>query len=185
MGLCVFLDSDDEITNNCIELLVNPLKRYAYDVVIGNYITVGGVKECELRLNPGPILGNNKIMTEFLDNRWYAMAWNKLYRTQFIRENQLRFKEGCVHEDELWSFQVALCAESMYAITAETYKYLINPTSIMATMTYTNHYNSWAIILSEMLNSARVRSKYSDYNVFNYIETLKSDITCEAYKHLT
>ena len=36
-----FLDSDDEITPNCIELLAEPLKKEKYDFVIGDYKTVG------------------------------------------------------------------------------------------------------------------------------------------------
>ena len=47
------------------------------------------------------------------------------------------------------------------------------------------HYNSWATILLEMVNCALLRGKYEDYSVFNYIEVLKTNITCEAYRNLS
>lgn len=181
-----FLDSDDEIVHNCIELLMAPIKYHDYDLVVGNYVTIGGTTECKLRLNSGPISCNNTILTNFLCNKWYAMVWNKLYRTKFIRDNNLRFKPGVIHEDELWSFMVSLCAQSMYVNTeVDTYKYHINPGSIMTNLTNTRHYNSWAIIFLEMVEYARRLEKYENDSVFSYIETLKTNITCEAFRNLS
>ena len=133
-----FIDSDDEITHNCIELLVNPLRRYDYDVVCGNYIAIGGEVQCELRLDKGPLIGNKAILDNFVDNKWYAMVTNKLYNHEFIRKNKLQFKNSIIHEDELWSFDVALCANSMYVNTAKTYNYYVNPGSIMNSLTQKN-----------------------------------------------
>lgn len=182
-----FLDSDDEITHDCIELLVNPLKRSDYDIIVGDYISIGGVTECLLLLDDGPIFGNDTILTDFLNNRWYAMVMSKLYRLDFIRDNGLRFKDGIIHEDELWSFAASLCAERMYVNKVVTYKYYVNNIgSIMTTNKISKqHYNSWATILLEMVNCARLKGKYEDYNVFNYIEVLKTNITCEAYRNLS
>lgn len=179
-----FLDSDDEITHDCIELLLNSLLGYEYDVVVGNFITIGGETSIKLWLETGAIIGNEIIQKEFMDNKWYAMPYNKLYRLQFINDNCLRFKEGVIHEDELWSFDISLCANSMYIDTAVTYKYYINPGSIMTSMVAKNHFNSWAIILLEMAHNAKVLGKYDNDNVFNYIETLKSNFTCEAFRVL-
>ena len=179
-----FIDSDDEITHNCIELLVNPLRRYDYDVVCGNYIAIGGEVQCELRLDKGPLIGNKAILDNFVDNKWYAMVTNKLYNHEFIRKNKLQFKNGIIHEDELWSFDVALCANSMYVNTAQTYNYYVNPGSIMNSLTQKKHFHSWAIILIEMVHRAKTLGKYEDYNVFHYIEILKTNFTCEAFRYL-
>ena len=179
-----FLDSDDEISNDCIECLIKPTVHRDYDIVVGNYVSIGGKVECELRITQGEIIGNDTILKEFINNSWYAMVWNKLYRRNFIYENMLIFKQGVIHEDELFSFNVSLYAESMYIVLTETYKYYINSESIMNSMVYKKHYNSWAIILLEMVNRAKAIGKYEDYNVYNYIELLKTNFTCEAFRHL-
>lgn len=180
-----FMDSDDEITQDCIDQLVSPLKYYDYDVVCGNYITIGGEVQCELRLEKGAIIGNKVILDDFLNNKWYAMVWNKLYRRTFIRKKMLRFEEDILHEDELYSFQIALCADNMYVNTIQTYKYYVNPKSLMSSMTQKKHFNSWAIVLVKMLHSAKAMERYDDYNVYNYIEVLKSNLTAEAFKFLS
>lgn len=179
-----FLDSDDEITNDCIERLVNPLRNFNYDIVVGDFESNGGKTECKLWLDTGPVLGNNAILSDFVNNRWYAMVWNKLYRREFIQINQLKFKEGIIHEDELWSFNVALYAQSMYVDKTVTYIYYINPGSIMRNMAHKRHLNSWAVIFLEMKHNASLIGRYDSYDVANYIESLKSNLTCEAFRCL-
>jgi hypothetical protein len=51
------------------------------------------------------------------------MAWGKLYNMSFLRNNGLLFQEGLIHEDELWSMQVALSAGSMYIVKQPVYLY--------------------------------------------------------------
>lgn len=179
-----FLDSDDTITEDCIESLVNPLKYHAYDVVLGDFRTVGGTTECKLWLPKGEVVGNKLIFKDFAENKWYAMAVNKLYSRSFLCDNLLQFKEGIIHEDELWSFYISLCAESLYVETTVTYNYYINPGSIMSNMAAKRHFNSWAVILKEMVQYAKIKGRYNDIDVFYYIELLKINFTCEAYRIL-
>ena len=127
-----FLDSDDEITPDCIGHLVEPLKKKKYDFVIGNYKTVGSDTEFPpLLLYEGEITTNEEIRSAYFAGKWYMMAWNKLCNLNFIKQNKLYFKEGLINEDNLWSFQLACTAQSMYAIKKETYKYKVRETSIM------------------------------------------------------
>lgn len=179
-----FLDSDDEITHDCIEKLLNASYRRNYDVIMGNFTTIGAEIQCKLWLDKGEIIGNDLILAEFITNKWYAMVWNKMYQTQFLKENKLRFQEGIVHEDELWSFKIALFAKSMYVESAITYKYHINSNSIMTAMISKRHFICWATILLEMVNCAKVIDKYEQCKVYNYIELLKTNYTCEAFRFL-
>lgn len=130
-----FLDSDDELTDDCIEKLTEPLvEKKWYDVIVGNTkcfrISSLGKKERvkspqelkiadDMLLYPPNILRTHRII-------WGQSAWNKLYRTYFIRNNNLRFKEGLLHEDNLWSFMVACLASSMYCVNCITYIYVNN-----------------------------------------------------------
>lgn len=122
-----FLDSDDALTPNCIELLVQPLIKKRYDFVIGNYGVIGSDK----RFPPLTIEGEyNDVLEQYRKASWYMMAVNKVVNLQMMKENQLYFQEGIIHEDDLWSFQLACTAKSLFAIQEKTYLYFIRKESI-------------------------------------------------------
>lgn len=114
-----FLDSDDKITLDCIEKLVKPLENYRYDFVTADFNIVGG----------RPVTTNLKAKNEFKSGikeayykkEWNVTAWNKLCNIDFLKRNHLKFKEGIIHEDILWSFYLANYAQSMYALEDKTY----------------------------------------------------------------
>ena len=126
-----FLDSDDEITPDCIERLVKPLYEKDYDFVVGAYRLVGSqIKMDSLRLKEGTVLTGDEVLKSFREKTWYLMSVNKLYKLSFLNRHHLRFLEGIIHEDELWSFQVACLAKSLYAVAHETYIYKAREGSI-------------------------------------------------------
>lgn len=127
-----FLDSDDEIIENCIALLVEPLQKKEYDIVMGYYRTNGN-SDFPQQTVQGEILGVNIIAKEYYQDHWQCMAWNKLCNISFLKKNKLYFKEGLIHEDELWSALLACTAESMYAVNIPTYIYYIRDNSITTT----------------------------------------------------
>ena len=126
------LDSDDEITFDCIEKLITPALLYNTDFVIGNYETTGSqLIMPPLNMIDGNIFSNKDILKSFRDQKWYVMAVNKLVKRELIENKQLYFKKGIIHEDELWSFMLACQASSMSVINNKTYKYHIRKDSIM------------------------------------------------------
>lgn len=130
-----FLDSDDELTDDCIEKLTNPLHTEWYDLVIGD-LQLSDEDKKGIKLLLG--LPDNAVLREsaILSNyriKWNMMSQNKLYRAEFLKLSHLRFLEGLVYEDELWSFQVACLATSLYAVRAKTYKCRIRQDSLTAT----------------------------------------------------
>lgn len=126
------LDSDDIITLDCIELLAKPLMQKKYDMVIGNIITFGDYRGTpKLCLNDGEYVQEN-ILKLYMQGMFYPMAVNKLCSRNLLLEQEISFKEGILHEDELWSFTLANKLRSMYVVCQETYKYRIHGESIMA-----------------------------------------------------
>ena len=134
-----FLDSDDEITPNCIELLVKEVEKHPdVDFVIGNVEFVGATWNFPLRCD-AYVVGNENILRDFITYKWYMMVWNRLYRKEFTQQHHLYFKEGLLHEDELYSFQVATTAKSMAAVYENTYIYKVRTEgSITAHLTLKN-----------------------------------------------
>ena len=186
-----FLDSDDEITPDCIELLAEPLKNKKYDFVIGNYETVGSDKEFPpLLLEEGKIDGNEEIRNHYFTDQWYMMAWNKLYNLDLIRKEELYFKEGLLNEDELWSFQIACTAQSMSVVRHSTYKYKIRESSIMGQLRDTNRAYALSVVFNEAYKWSEEKGVLYDYfhKILNYREQVFSIIfsqkTCSQKKEL-
>lgn len=126
-----FLDSDDLITPDCIALLAEPLRERRIDFVLGNY-TSGGDKAVfiPIKESDGFIVGNEEIRSRYLRGGWFMMAWNRLVNREFFLGEHLYFEEGLLHEDNLWSFQLACCAHSMCVVKVPTYVYTIRGNSI-------------------------------------------------------
>ena len=126
-----FLDSDDWISDDCIEKLVKPLQQERYDIVVGGYETVGATK-CllELRLPEGRY-HENRISKVFCNQGVYVMAWNKLYCKDFLVKNQLRFAEGKIYEDEILAFELSCIELTFYVVKSVTYYYRIRENSIV------------------------------------------------------
>ncbi len=127
-----FLDSDDEITPDCIENITSPLRQnYNPDFIIGGYDIVGKKDDVpRLTLASGIVVRGNDIFETFIAGKWYMMAWNKLCNRRFLIDYNLYFKEGIIHEDDLWSFQLAYHAKNMIVSTGIGYIYKIREGSI-------------------------------------------------------
>lgn len=125
-----FLDSDDWISDDCIEKLAKPLQNEVFDVVVGDFVIVGELPyRLELSLPEGPYheMGISKT---FCNQGVYVMAWNKLYSKEFLKRNRLRFEEGMVHEDEILAFEISCIDKSFYVVKSESYYYRIRENSI-------------------------------------------------------
>ena len=138
-----YLDSDDEITENCIHDLVELALKYpAVDIVQGNTRTVPLQRNDwrDIRLKKFP---------EFVDDpswiRFHCFskpkipvnAWNKLIKKQFVLKNNLYFFENIIHEDEHWMFFVSRRLKSICFTREITYIHYINADSIIQS---TNNY---------------------------------------------
>lgn len=128
-----FLDSDDEITPDCIELLFSQTSLSHPDFIIADYKCIGNSKPMpSLQLNEGVLYNKVDILKSFREQKWYVMAVNKLIKKDFIETNKLYFKENLIHEDILWSFLVACNASTMNVVRSETYIYHLRENSITA-----------------------------------------------------
>lgn len=146
-----FLDSDDEITSDCIEKLVKEVEEGNYHVVCGNFRIDGIVSNYWKRYQHRELTSYNQdeILRHFTNEHLYMMAWNKLIRRELVTSKSLYFKEGIIHEDELWSLLVANQAISMRVISDVTYIYRVREDSIITSVSKRKSYNSRIVILKE------------------------------------
>lgn len=178
-----FLDSDDSISNNCIERLMFPILQGNHvDFSIADYKVIGTNQIYPpLLLKEGIIKGNTNIINSYCKKEWYVMAVNKLINKSFLLKNNLFFKEDLLHEDELWSFQLASCAESMYVIQEKTYFYYIRNNSI-TTAPKKKNFDATSTIIQEINNTINLHKLCYNIEVYNLIEGLKISTFIKKYR---
>lgn len=125
-----FLDSDDKISSDCLERLYAKAKESGADVTFGSYETFG----CE----------NEKHIT---NGKPYITAWNKLCKRSFLRDNNIQFVEGLIHEDCPWSFEVECKGAKFAYIPDITYHYLIREGSLQTGKDFNKHFEAYLQIL--------------------------------------
>lgn len=121
-----FLDSDDYLSNDCIELLYKEFEKdESIQMVIGNYEIIGPLHFATFDMEQR-IYESEELINEQLRFRIYSMPWNKLIKKSFLVENELLFQPGIVHEDNLWSFCSAFCFDKIAVVRKKTYYYVVH-----------------------------------------------------------
>lgn len=151
-----YLDSDDEITPDCIEVLLQPIiEDGSITLVQGNHIERN--ERSEFKYNKGTfsitITNHNDILKHYFKyHHIITTGWNKLIKRSFIETYQLYFKEGILHEDRLWMFYVQKHLEKAFICKDVTYIYNIRPDSITTKGKRNDVGNSYLYIYSDILN---------------------------------
>lgn len=121
----LFVDSDDILADDCISKFIELKEEYPdADVIVGQFDEFeeeGSCHTSKWKQHGG--LYVNDVIVPYLNWDIPVTAWNKLCRRSFLLENDLTFEEGLVHEDALWSFQVACMAHKVVVADKVTYHY--------------------------------------------------------------
>ena len=127
-----YLDSDDYISGDCLSILAEPLKKAKYDMVIGNYETFGDYQVQSLLFEQqNEVLSNENIFHELSERQLPVTAWNKLCNRVFLEDNGIDFLDGQLHEDDLWTYKICLCATKIAIQKQVTYFYRQRNNSIV------------------------------------------------------
>jgi len=127
-----FLDSDDILVENAIELLSNLSLQSFPDVIMGDFDLIGDNQYIP-RLNTSVAIFDKQkeIFNAFISYSLYEMAWNKLVKKSFFLKYDLWFREGIIHEDSLWSFNLFYYCNNLRVCFQRTYLYRVRENSIM------------------------------------------------------
>lgn len=178
-----YLDSDDELPLNAIGIMVATLKNHPKaEIIIGKmHCPQNEALYSEQLFNSTRIFDNNKdVRAHFfsLDNRLPVNACNKLISRKFLLENNLFFKKGIIHEDNLWTFFVVQSAKYVACINQDTYIRHLNPGSITTDSSSEKRNESWSIILTEIFNS--IDTLFFKKQFLKYLQQLN-----DIYSHTT
>jgi glycosyltransferase involved in cell wall biosynthesis len=130
-----FLDSDDYISSDCIELLYNAITKENVEIAISSFQEV---------LEDGTVRSNFKLpylagreQDELSVLRYGKMSkdllgtiWNVLFRMSFLKSNDLHFKARKICEDTLFWLDAYPLVQSFVMLPNITYFYLIRSNSL-------------------------------------------------------
>lgn len=123
----LFVDSDDYLALDALENFSGVLQEKRPDVVIGGAFDVletGEVTEHTFELRMPEDVKGYEFLNEAIRRRCFQpCAPFYLYKRDFIQKERLSFCEGVLHEDELWSVEVLLAAQTVYQAHFSFYYY--------------------------------------------------------------
>lgn len=176
-----FLDSDDYIKSCTLEYLVTLAEQEKADIVFfDGFVFFDGCEEDDMtsryvRRNCYLPKNGREMLQQLLNDDEYRTAVPlMLFRRGYLIENCLQFKEGIIHEDELFTFQVynadgrvAHCHEQLYARR-------IRPASIMTASGALRRFDSMLRIYNVLSQMYRKGDATGDAAMLYLIRTAKS-----------
>lgn len=131
-----FLDSDDTITPDCIERMWKKVEEYpGVNCVFSGIKTIGAdLVWMDYTLKKFPPYSEDRdwLQESMLKRFEFSMTGvNRLISADFIREYNLYFEEGFLHEDDIWNLRISQNITKAAFVNANTYNYIIHNNSIM------------------------------------------------------
>ena len=148
----VYMDSDDAITEDCIEKLARPIERDgSIEMVIGNFVRdVEGHRTC--RQQQERELGSRDAIRDFFfcQRGFFVTPCNRLVKRDFLIQNELYFTEGLLWEDNLWTFYLLKHLCHIYIIPDLTYVYYHRPCSITTGTASDKKAHHWQLVYGDI-----------------------------------
>ena len=169
-----YLDSDDEITPDCITILSTEITKHP-DVacVQGSAQAIPYDKYYDMPLHGIPHYTNDRswICRHFFspDNIIPITAWNKLVSKRFLKDNNIFFENRIIHEDVLWSFLVFQKLPSIAFVETVTYIRNFTEGSITATVTTKTTAKNMGKI--HRIISHNIDNPYADLQLFKSLNS--------------
>lgn len=192
----LFLDSDDFLFDEILDKILFYLKNYEKDLFIGRaYKYFGNFNQMQLSQidynfpdDINPDVAFDKLNS--IKNFWFA-AWLIIIKRDFLISNELFFKKGILHEDELWVPSVFIKAESIGFLNFGFYCYRLNRKGSIVSNTNIKREFDKLIVASE-LSKFYGKNKISDKIIndrraaieFGLIKSLQKYTSNDQYESL-
>jgi len=166
-----YLDSDDALNEDCLKLMAVEVEKHpGLEMVMGAHQIINiDTNQVQIACKKACYVDNNDwIRFHFFkkEDTLRVVAWNKLIKRSFVTDHALYFKEGLIHEDELWSFVCYRKLKSLSIIDDVTYLHFITPNSIITTSTNVKRAEAWRIILNEITKT--IDAPFRELQVYKY-----------------
>jgi hypothetical protein len=134
-----FVDSDDWLAPQTLQVWRERAERDALDLLIGNCFRFRKAPteahKPVLKKQPwhSILTGKQWIVHAVAVREWPNWVWLQLIRHDLIRQTGARFVEGMLHEDTPWTLQIALAAQRVGFVQTPLYGYRRRPGSSIKT----------------------------------------------------
>ena len=128
-----FMDSDDTIAENTIELLMHNVRRYDAEIVFGSYERIETSGQKTLYQYPSLHLLHKDELATFAYRKYagiQASVCNYLIQLSVLRENNHRFIDANYWEDLVFTFDLVTFVSRAVLLPDITYSYICRENSL-------------------------------------------------------
>lgn len=167
-----FIDADDYIEERAISLLVECMENCNADFCCHRTMAVDeaynliGITGTDYEYNF--LEDKDKIIKEtLLVKNIKAAVTLKMWKRNFILENQLRFLEGIIHEDILFSVKASFCANKVAFVNKPLY-FVLNRRSSISRIMKARNITDYFILFDDMEAYMRELGYFQIYEKYFY-----------------
>lgn len=178
----LFMDSDDWLENNALEILYNRIRKRKENVIIfgiseeyfnkkDQYIKSNIIKS-EYYCSKNLIDIRKKIISLY-ENTLFRYAWNKIYKREFLENNNLKFKKINIVEDIIFNIEVFEYIDSILILDDVLIHYRRRVQGSLINKYYNDY---WEV------NKKVIDLEYNQYNRWNMISNIKKTLVRQYIK---
>ena len=192
-----FLDSDDYLATDALELLSSDMNARNLDLLLFNakVFSEKGVEEKRVqddisyfkRTHEYPFIYKGEDLMRMLwENREYiAPVFLQMVRRDFLNKHDIRFYENIIHEDEIYTLQVMFSAKKTGYLHKILYHRRVRPNSIMTSKISLYNVVGRFIATKEIIKICFGRELSKDvYTAVGEKIIRMINITCNSYLQL-
>lgn len=181
-----FVDSDDILKENALEVAWNKCKEFNLDVLFFSFENFSNSEAMICRYAhmidslkrkccyaQRPCSGQNMLVEFNENNEYYVTVWAQIARKEFLKKNKIQFYPGILFEDNLYTMQVLLKSEKVMCINDILYEKRIRENSIVTRKENAENIKGFLITVIEMLKiqkEIRYECQSVEQVVFSIIE---------------
>lgn len=181
-----FVDSDDILKENALEVAWNKCKEFNLDVLFFSFENFSNSEAMICRYAhmidslkrkccyaQRPCSGQNMLVEFNENNEYYVTVWAQIARKEFLKKNKIQFYPGILFEDNLYTMQVLLKSEKVMCINDILYGKRIRENSIVTRKENAENIKGFLITVIEMLKiqkEIRYECQSVEQVVFSIIE---------------
>lgn len=139
----VFVDSDDCLVPGALDTIWELVKDIKPDIIVGD-VYFESRKRKKIAVLDATAAGREFSSEAFLarqltEGKFWTPVWFNIYKTDFIRNHDLCFRQGIYLEDDEWTIRAFLSSRKIYYSGVCLYRYIIRDNSIMRKKDCTKH----------------------------------------------
>ena len=169
-----FLDGDDMIDPGTFQKMYEKAKSDAYDFVVCDWAYIYADKEDEIiYVNNDLFMFKDHLINEQCEELLHAQVYftvNKLYKRDFLINNDIWYGEGYIYEDFEFYVKAAQCANLVGIVPNPLYKVRLNEFSTTKTQKNTTlHIESFIKAVQSTINGFQPRAADSVYHLYKHL----------------